>query len=93
MSAIPPDAGHASHLTAPMLQALHTLNKADPAPGCVTNLCTAVALLNRGFIKKAQPLEPVHSSTLYHITQGGRTAYRIEQAQAGVKPGARAMGA
>lgn len=64
-------------LTPAQVEALHILDTANPKPFVVTNIHTAIALLNRGWIQKAAIGEQVSPNGLYYITQRGRTALKI----------------
>jgi hypothetical protein len=79
-----PNGEAAYDVTAPMLEALHTLIDAEPHSQSVTNIKTAVALLNRGWITRASHGYPLASDDTYYITRAGRTAYGIARRAAGV---------
>lgn len=77
-----PNGEAAYTLTAPMLEALHALLDAEPHAINIHNVKTAVALLNRGFIQRADAGYKLDTLTTYHITKCGRTAYNITKRQA-----------
>jgi hypothetical protein len=79
-----PSLDNARELTGAMLEALGKLYHHYPSPATVSNAKTAIALLNRGFMEAHTRGAPIHTLTLYHITQRGATAYRITAKQAGI---------
>jgi hypothetical protein len=80
-----PNGEAAYDVTAPMLEALHSLIDAEPHAQTIGNVRTAVALLNRGWITRASQGYPLASDDTYYITKAGRTAYSIARRAAGVR--------
>lgn len=79
-----PNGEAAYDVTAPMLEALHSLIDAEPHSQTIGNVKTAVALLNRGWITRASAGYPLASDDTYFITRAGRKAYGIARRMAGV---------
>ncbi len=64
-------------ITASQLEAMQECIACHPAPHFVPNMQTSVALLNRGWIRKADPGAQITTRSMYYITDAGRTACRI----------------
>lgn len=64
-------------LSSAMVLALTELSQCHPAPHFIPNVRTAVALLNRGWIERAQVAAPLDTRSLYFITRAGVTALKI----------------
>lgn len=79
-----PNGETAYDVTAPMLEALHTLIDCEPNAARLDNIKTSVALLNRGWIMRSDAIGKLASDSTFYITKAGRKAYGIAKRMAGV---------
>ena len=73
-------------LTLAMVGAMNTLWRAHPVQATLSNLSAVVPLLNRGYIRKAEPGAQITTLTRYCLTHAGAVAYCEAAASLGIDP-------